>query len=89
MNHRIRIANHKELPPGDYVAMSLADFQSKVVSVQDEVFAATAYLMEFGRLELGTPQSKRLIEASRRLGVLADGRKPIVPADYPMTRNPD
>lgn len=66
----------------------LAEQLAALASVHDEIFGAIAYVVEFGKLELGTPQSKRLRETVAKLGELIN-RKPEIPADYPMKRNPE
>ena len=59
--------------------MMLTEYMMKLA---DEMHAASAYICEHGKIEIGTPQSRRLIETvqmGRQFGV-----EPTIPADYPM-----
>jgi hypothetical protein len=53
-----------------------------MLKLADEMHAASAYICEHGKIEIGTPQSRRLIETvqmGRQLGI-----EPTIPNDYPM-----
>jgi hypothetical protein len=57
--------------------------RKQLESIHNEVFAATVFIMEHGRIEIGTPQSARLIKAMTELKHVT-GQDATVPADYPM-----
>ena len=59
--------------------MSLTQYMLKLA---DEMHAASAYICEHGKIEIGTPQSRRLIETvqmGKQFGI-----NPAIPGDYPM-----
>jgi hypothetical protein len=44
-----------------------------LVRLIDEMHAATVFIMEHGKLELGTPQSARLIKTIKAATEISDG----------------
>ena len=59
--------------------MTLTNYMLKLA---DEMHAASAYICEHGKIEIGTPQSRRLIETvqmGRQFGIA-----PTIPDNYPM-----
>ena len=59
--------------------MNLTQYMLKLA---DEMHAASAYICDHGKIEIGTPQSRRLIETvqmGKQFGIT-----PSIPGDYPM-----
>jgi hypothetical protein len=53
-----------------------------IIHLTNELHAATAYIVEHGKIEIGTPQSRRMIEAVQ--AAKQYGISPRVPDNYPM-----
>lgn len=68
--------------------MKLSEGQTRDLlrDARDEMFAAMVYIVDWGKIELGTPQTARLRAMIDRLSE-ATGHEPKLPKGYPMNQN--